>query len=171
MARPAFPSSWHRGDPIGAGLVETLAHPGGNVTGLSLAGREVLDKSLELLRDAVPGLQRAAILMNAANAANDFYFSGLAAAAKALGLQLVRIEVEGVATLDSAIARARGGGLLVLREPLFFGSRERLARLAVAARVPAMYSDRRFVAAGGLMSYGAPSFDVARGAARYVDRS
>jgi len=158
------------GDPVGAGFARSLAAPGGDITGYSLAGHEVITKQLELLNVAKPALGRVAVLMNPANPANDFFLARLVEAGRVLGLKIVRVDVADAASLDAAIERTAGGGLLVLREPLFVQLREQVAARAAAAGVPAVYADRRFVDAGGLMSFGPPFADVWRGAARYVDR-
>ena len=106
------------GDPVGAGFVASLARPGGDLTGTSAAGEEVLAKQLELLSAAAPELKRVSVLMNSANPANGFFFDALAARAKTLGLQLDRIDVTGEGELDGAITRAKGGALVVLGDPM-----------------------------------------------------
>ena len=107
------------GDPVGAGLVASLARPGGDLTGTSAAGEEVLAKQLELLSAAAPQLKRVSVLMNSANPANGFFFDAMASRAKTLGLQLDRIDVAREGDLDRAITRAKGGALVVVGDPLF----------------------------------------------------
>ncbi len=141
------------GDPVGAELVASLARPGGDLTGTSAAGEEVLAKQLELLSVAAPRLKRVSVLMNSANPANGFFFDAMASRAKTLGLQLDRIDVMGEGELDGAITRARGGALVVVGDPTFYLNRERITALTIRSRVPSIYGGRDYVAAGGLMSY------------------
>ncbi len=108
------------GDPVGAGFVASLPRPGGDLTGTSAAGEEVLSKQVELLSTAVPQLKRVSVLMNSANPANGFFFDAMSLRAKTLGLRLDRIDVAGERELDGAIARAKGGALVVVTDPTFF---------------------------------------------------
>src|SRR4029453_9741241 len=119
------------GDAVGSGLVASLSRPGGDLTGTSAAGEEVLAKQLELLSAAVPQLKRVSVLMNPANSANGFFFGAMAARARALGLQLDRIDVALDSELDAAVARARGGGLVVLGDPMFYATRAPITALAI----------------------------------------
>lgn len=158
------------GDPVGAGLVSSLSRPGGDLTGTSAAGEEVLAKHVELLAAAVPPLKRITVLMNGANPANGFFFEAMTSRAKTLGLQLDRIDVADERELDGAVARARGTGLAVVNDPLFYQNRERIAALAVRSRVPSIYGGHEYVAAGGLMSYLSSNEWHWRTAAGFVDR-
>ncbi len=97
------------GDPLGSGFVASLARPGGNLTGTSAAGEEILAKQVELLAAAVPHLKRIGVLMNSANPSNDFFFDAMSARAGKLRLRLDRIEVASAGEIDAAIARAKGG--------------------------------------------------------------
>jgi len=158
------------GDPVGSGLAASLARPGGNVTGVSLIGRELLGKGLELLKQAVPSVSSVVVLMNAANPANDFFFTELGLIARSLAIRLSRVDVQDPGQLESAISRARGGGLQVLADPMFFEHRMRIAALAERYRVPSMFSFRPYVEAGGLMGYSVSLADVWRRSAIYVDK-
>ena len=110
------------GDPVGAGFVASLARPGGDLTGTSAAGEEVLAKQVELLSAAVPQLKKVSVLMNSANPANGFFFDAMSLRAKTLGLRLDRIDVTVEGELDGAIARAKGGALVVVSDPMFLRS-------------------------------------------------
>ena len=124
------------GDPIGSGFVASLARPGGNLTGTSAAGEEVLAKQLELLSLAAPQTTKVGVLMNRANPANGFFFDALSARGRMLQLQLERIEVGRESELDAAMARAKGGAVLVLGDPVFNDLGARIVELANAHRVP-----------------------------------
>jgi ABC-type uncharacterized transport system substrate-binding protein len=158
------------GDPVGAGLVASLARPGGDLTGTSAAGEEVLAKQLELLSAAVPQLKRVGVLMNSANPANGFFFDAMSSRAKTLGLQLDRIDVTGEGELDGAITRAKGGALVIVGDPFFYLNRERITALTIRSRVPSVYGSPDYVAAGGLMSYLSSGTWHWRAAARFVDK-
>ncbi len=158
------------GDPVGAGLVASLARPGGLLTGTSAAGEEILPKQLELLAAAVPQLKRVSVLMNSANPANKLFFDALAARASTLGVALARINVSSVGELDGAIARAKGGALLVLGDPMFGQNLPHVVELTQGHKVPAMFGGRAYVAAGGLMSYLSAEAWHFRSAAGYVDK-
>jgi putative tryptophan/tyrosine transport system substrate-binding protein len=158
------------GDPVGAGFVVTLARPGGDLTGTSAAGEEILAKQLELLSAAAPQVRRVGVLMSSANPANGFFFDVLAARAKGLGLRLERIDIASGDELDRAIARATGGALLVLGDPLFGRYRERIVALALREKLPSVYGNRLFVMAGGLMSYLSADAWHWRSAAGFADK-
>jgi putative ABC transport system substrate-binding protein len=161
-------------DPVGAGLVASLARPGGNVTGTSGMNAELAGKALELFLEALPGLAEIAVLWNPGNAV----FQGemlrrTRAAARTLGVGLRPLEARDAGELDRAFASLAGervGGVLVLADPVFVAQRSRIVELAARARLPAMYGSRDFVEAGGLLSYG-PDLDAQfRRAAAFVDR-
>jgi putative tryptophan/tyrosine transport system substrate-binding protein len=158
------------GDPKGAGFVASLAVPGGDLTGTSAAGEEVLAKQLELLSAAVPTLRRVSVLMNSANSANGFFFEAMSSRAKTLGLQLDRIDVTGEGELDEAVTRAKGGGLVVLGDPMFGRHHARIIEQALRSQVPSIFGGRQFVAAGGLMSYLSSDAWHWRRAASFVDK-
>ena len=158
------------GDPVGAGFVASLARPGGDLTGTSAAGEEVLSKQVELLSAAVPQLKRVSVLMNGANPANGFFFAAMSSRAKTLGLRLDRIEVTGEGELDGAIARAKGGALVVVNDPMFFRHRVHIIELTLRSQVPSVFGGREYVDAGGLMSYLSSNAWHWRSAASFVDK-
>lgn len=158
------------GDPVGAGFVATLARPGGYLTGTSLAGEEVLAKHVELLSAAVPKLRTVTVLMQGTNPANGFFFDAMSSRANTLGLQLARIDVTSESELDGAIARARGGGLVVVPDPMFLARRVHIVDLALRSKVPSIFGQREYVAAGGLMSYFSPNSWHWHTAASFVDK-
>ncbi|HEX9275132.1 MAG TPA: ABC transporter substrate-binding protein [Casimicrobiaceae bacterium] len=158
------------GDAVGAGFVASLARPGGDLTGTTAAGEQVLAKQLELLSSVVPALKRVSVLMNKANPANIFFFDAMSSRAKSLGLQLDRIDVTVEGELDGAITRAKGGALVVVGDPMFTQNHVRIAELTVRSHVPAVFGGRQYVAAGGLMSYLSPGAWHWRTAASFVDK-
>jgi putative ABC transport system substrate-binding protein len=158
------------GDPVGARFVISLARPGGDLTGTSAAGEEVLPKQLELLSAAVPQLKRVSVLMNSANPANGFFFDAMSLRAKTLGLRLDRIDVAVEGELEGAIARAKGGAFVVNGDPMFFRHRVHIVELTVRYRVPSVFGGREYVAAGGLMSYLSSNAWHWRSAASFVDK-
>jgi putative ABC transport system substrate-binding protein len=163
-------------DPIASGVVTSLARPGGNVTGLSTLTPELVGKGLELLKQAVPGVSRVAVLWHPGGLGERTGKNMLKAAevaARALGMRLQIVEARGPADFDRAFSdmtRARAGALTVLGSTMFINERRRLADLAAKNRLPAVYPLREFVDAGGLMAYGANFADLFRRAATYVDR-
>jgi putative ABC transport system substrate-binding protein len=161
------------GDPVGSGLVASLARPGGNITGLSTLSPELVGKQLEFLKDVHPAVSRVALLWNPANPIHALMVREAEVAAQALGVQLHRVEARGPEVLDRAFAAmtsAHAGALLVLGDPMFFAHRSRLAELAATSRLPTIHNVRAFVEAGGLLSYGASIPDQWRRAATYVDK-
>jgi putative ABC transport system substrate-binding protein len=158
------------GDPVGAKLVASLARPGGDLTGTSAAGEEVLSKQVELLSTAVPQLKRVSVLMSSANPANGFFFDAMSLRAKTLGLRLDRIDVTGERELDEAVARAKGGALVVVTDPMFFSNRVHIIELTIRSQVPSVFGGREYAAAGGLMSYLSSNAWHWRSAAGYVDK-
>jgi len=162
-------------EPVGVGLVASLARPGGNVTGVAYGfDTDIFGKQLELLKEVIPKVRRVAVLSNPGNSpAQPLIMSSVEGAARSLGLQLQLLEARGPGEFDSAfavMAKERAGALLVTGDPMFFLHRARLAELAVKNRLPSMSTQGQWVEAGGLMSYG-PSFpDLYRRAATYVDK-
>jgi putative ABC transport system substrate-binding protein len=159
-------------DPVGAGLVASLARPGGNVTGLSLQNTDSIGKRLELLREVVAGLRRFALLGNVAYSATVLEMREIQATASALGLEVVAFEVRRAEDIAPAFEALKGPveALYVCSDPLMFTNRIRINTLALVARLPAIYGFREMVEAGGLMSYG-PSFpDLYRRAANIADK-
>jgi putative tryptophan/tyrosine transport system substrate-binding protein len=160
------------GDPVGAGLVASLARPGGNVTGLSTQTAETASKRLELLREIVPGLGRLAIMCNVGNPVSVLELGEVQAAARALGLEVTTSELrraEDISPVFDAL-KGRADALYVCVEPLVNTHRIRVNTLALAARLPTIYLFREYVEAGGLMSYGPNVPDLLRRAANYVDK-
>jgi putative ABC transport system substrate-binding protein len=169
------------GDPVTSGLVTSLARPGGNVTGLSVLGPDLLGKRLEHLKQAVPGVSRVAVLWQpglfgrhtAGERTEKDMLKRAEAAARAQGVRLQFVEARGPDDFDRAfseMARARAGALTVLLSIMFLDERRRLVDLAAKNRLPAVYSLREFVDAGGLMSYAPNVADMFRRAATYVDK-
>ena len=158
------------GDPMGAGFAATLARPGGDLTGTSLAGEEVLAKQVELLSAAVPKLKKVTVLMNGANPANGFFFDAMSSRARTLGLRLDRIDVAVEGELDGAIARAKGGALVVVNDPMFLARRVHIIELTLRSKVPSVFGQREYVTAGGLMSYISSIAWHWRTAASFVDK-
>ncbi len=158
------------GDPMGAGFAATLARPGGDLTGTSLAGEEVLAKQVELLSAAVPKLQNVTVLMNRTNPANGFFFDAMSSRARTLGLRLDRIDVAVEGELTGAIARAEGGALVVVNDPMFLARRVYVVELTLRSKVPSIFGQREYVTAGGLMSYISSVAWHWRTAATFVDK-
>ncbi len=160
-------------NPVGAGLVASLARPGGNLTGLSGLGAALNEKRLELLQEVVPGLTRVAVLWNAANPANATAWHETQAAAHALGLRLHSQEVRGPQDFEGAFARmaqARPEALLVLSDALIGMHRSQIVAFATQQHLPGMFAGRPSVVDGGLMYYGPNPSNNYRRAAYYVDR-
>jgi putative ABC transport system substrate-binding protein len=160
------------GDPVGTGLVASLARPGGNVTGLSLQQTDLAGKRVELLHQVLPDLRRMAIMANVGNPAAAAEMGEAHAAARALGLDVVTLELrrsEDIAPAFDALM-GRADALYVVGEPLAASNRIRINSFALAARLPTIFTSQDSVQAGGLMSY-APNFpDLYRRAADYVDK-
>jgi putative tryptophan/tyrosine transport system substrate-binding protein len=159
-------------DPVGNGLVASLAKPGGNVTGLSLQAAHLAGKRLELLREVVPQLRRLAIIFNVGNAQPVLEMRETEAAARTLGIEVVPLEIRRVADFSPAFQALRGNAdaLYVAIDQLMVANLMRILTLALGARLPTIFSTRDFVRGGGFMSYG-PSYTERFGrAADYVDK-
>ena len=161
-------------DPVEAGLVESLARPGGNVTGLTTLSRELGGKRLELLKEAVPKVARVAILFDPAIAGNLREVKEvLPVAARALRLTIQPWEIrdaDGFEKVFAALKKQRPDGLYVLRGPLINANQKRIVGFALKSRLPSMYVRREYVDDGGLMSYGANEADSYQRVAYFVDR-
>ena len=161
-------------DPVEAGLVDSLARPGGNVTGITNLSGELGSKRLELLKEAVPKVARVAVLYDPATQASVIEVKEvLPAAARALGLTLQPWEVRGADGFDkvfAAMGKQRPDGLYVLAGPLMTANQKRIVGFALKSRLPSMYTNRENVDAGGLMSYGADLADSYRRVAYFVDK-
>jgi len=161
------------GDPVGSRLVESLARPGGNITGFTNVSAELSVKLLEFVKELVPGLTRAAVLRNPANPASIPQLRQTQVAAKSLEVQLQPLEVRDPSEFESAfaaISRERAGALIVLPDPMFLSQRTRIADLAAKSRLPSIFNWAEYVEAGGLMGYGPSLPDTLRRAASYADR-
>ena len=160
------------GDPVGTGLVASLARPGGNVTGSSNQAPDVAGKRLELLREFVPGLRHLAILANIGSPIGVLQIGEAQAAARALGLDVTALEIARAQDITPALEslKGRAQALYIVSEPLVFTHRIRIHTLALAARLPTMHDYRDYVEAGGLMSYGPNRLDLFRRAADFVNK-
>jgi len=161
------------GDPVRTGLVASLAHPGGNVTGSTTLGAELSAKRLQLLHEAIPTLAHVAFLWNPANSANRLQFEDIARGAKALGVTLHSVEVSHPDGFDRAFAawsRDRPDALIMTADAMHQRYVERVMAFAAQHRLPALYQLRENVEAGGLMSYGASQPELFRRGALYVDK-
>jgi putative tryptophan/tyrosine transport system substrate-binding protein len=161
------------GDPVQSGLVASLARPGGNLTGLTLLARELNGKRLELLKEAVPGVTHVAVLWNPTSLAAMGDLSEADAAAQALHLQLHALEVPGPEAIETAFAAATKGqadALITLADAMLWNQRTKVADLAAQHRLPALFPEREFVDAGGLLSYGPSVPANFHRAATFVDR-
>ena len=159
-------------DPVGTGLVASLARPGGNITGLSIQATDLAGKRLGLLHELVPRLRRLAILVNAANPAGVLERHEVEAAARALGIETIVLEIRRADDIAPAFdtVKGRADALYVCADPLVNTNRVRINTLALGLRLPTMEDNKEFVVASGLMSYG-PNFpDLFSRAGDYVDK-
>jgi putative ABC transport system substrate-binding protein len=160
------------GDPVAAGLVLSLAHPGGNVTGSSQMSPELGGKRLELLKESFKKVFVVAVL-HTGTATQTVQMKEMEVAARALGVELQPVKIEGQSDLETAlsvITKGRATALTGLTSPVFFFHRERIAQFAAKNRLPAIYPAREYVESGGLMSYGPNIAENHRRAATYVDK-
>jgi len=161
------------GDPVGAGFVDSLARPGGNITGFMSWEYGMAGKWLELLKETVPGVTRAAVLRDPTIPAGIGQFAVIQAAAPSQNLDVVAINVGGEREIEQGIedfARTPNGGLIVTAAPATVSHRKKIIELAARHKLPAVFIERFFVAEGGLLSYGPNFLDANRRAAGYVDR-
>ncbi len=160
-------------DPVGNGLVASLARPGGNITGLSTLAPEISGKRLELVKEIVPSVSRVAVLGSSSTPGNPQALRETELAARVLGLQIQYLQVRGAKDIEPAFraaAKDRADAVLMLQSPVFVNERRQLAELAVKFRLPVIYDRREFVDDGGLMCYGTNYTDLSHRAATYVDR-
>jgi putative ABC transport system substrate-binding protein len=161
-------------DPVGGGLVASLARPGGNITGLSVEASDLATKKLELLREIVPRLRRLAIMGNVGNPEAMLEMGDVEAAARTLGLELAPLEIrrpEDIAPAFEALkAQAEAEALYVVQDALVTANRTAIITLALGARLPTIFASRDHVQAGALMSYGPNFSEMFRRAAEYVDK-
>jgi putative ABC transport system substrate-binding protein len=159
-------------DPVGIGLVASLARPGGNVTGLSNQTADLAGKRLELLREVVPGLRRLAIMANFSYPASVLEMREVEATARTLGLEVITPEIRRADDIAPAFEglKGRAEALSVITDPLMIANRLHINTLAQGARLPTIYPAREYVESGGLISYGANYPDLFRRAAEFVDK-
>jgi len=159
-------------DPVGTGLVASLARPGGNVTGLSMQASDLAGKRLEFLREVLPALRRLAIMANVGYQASVVEIGEVQAAARKLALEVEVLEIRRAEDIAPAFGTLKSGtqALYVCGDALVTANRARISTLALGARLPTIYPDRAFLEAGGLMAYGANNADLFRRAAEYVDK-
>ncbi len=160
-------------DPLGAGLVDNLSRPGGNVTGFMLFEYSLGGKWLELLKQIAPGVTRAAVLRDPVSLSGTGQFAVIQSVASSFGVELKPINVRDAREIEQAVAAFAGsanGGLVVTASPQSTDHRDLIIMLATRHKLPAIYYERSFVAAGGLISYGPNFDDEGRSAAHYVDR-
>jgi putative ABC transport system substrate-binding protein len=161
------------GDPVAAGLVDSIARPGGNATGFSIVAPDLSGKRLQLLKEIIPGISSVAVMSNVANPQSQIELNEMQIGARTLGLRLQSIQISAEASLENAFERgtsARVQALIVLTDAVLYSQRGRIVALAAANRLPAMYFFREFVQEGGLMSYAPSDTDLFRRAATYVDK-
>jgi putative ABC transport system substrate-binding protein len=160
-------------DPVGTGLVTSLARPGGNITGLSDFNADIVAKRLELLKEVAPTASRIAVLLNPGNPTNPLQLKIIRAAASSRGVAVLPFEARGVDDIDQAflaMRRERAEALIVVGDPMLGSHRRRIVDLSANSRLPTIYATRPYVDDGGLMSYGANFEDLYRRTAAYVDK-
>jgi putative ABC transport system substrate-binding protein len=159
-------------DPVGSGLVSSLARPGGNITGLSLQQSDIVGKKLELLREVVTGLRRLALLGNVGNASSMLEVGEVRTAAGTLGIEIVPVDIKRAEDIAPAFDAFGGSAeaLYVSTDPLIFTNISRINTLAVGARLPTIYNGKEYIESGGLMSYGPNYPHLFRRAADFVDK-
>jgi putative ABC transport system substrate-binding protein len=161
------------GDPVQDGLIASLARPGGNVTGITALGQVLNVKRLELLKEALPGVKRVAVLTNPSSPYTVPFIGDTEAGARALGIELRAVAARDAADIDKAIGaivNENADALMVLPDPMFITHRHRIVELTTRYRLPSTFGERGSVQAGGLMFYGASLPDMYRRAAIYVDK-
>src|SRR5215510_454765 len=161
------------GDPVASGLVDSLARPGGNITGLSQMNPELAGKRLELLKEIVPKLSRVAVFWNPQDQMSTISWNELQTPARPLGVQLHPVEIRSSSDFDKAFedaTRARAGALAIMPAPVFVTNLNRIADLAAKSRLPSIFHLKEFVDAGGLVAYGTDRSDLFRRAATFVDK-
>jgi putative ABC transport system substrate-binding protein len=160
-------------DPVGSGFVESLARPGGNVTGLTSVTYDLSGKRLELIKESLPKVSRIAVLYDPSDPAKVTEFKEMRTIARSLGVELLSLEARGPENFDGAFkagVRAHAEAIIVLPTTITNTHRKSIVELAVVNRLPAMFPDREFIDAGGLMAYGPLYTDLWRRAATYVDK-
>jgi putative ABC transport system substrate-binding protein len=161
------------GDPVGSGIVASLARPGGNVTGVTNLTSELSTKQLELLKETVPELTQIAVLRNPGNPVSALQLRWTELAARSLGVQLHVVDVHDPSGFEAAfwsMTRERAGALTVLADTMFLSQRRQITDLAVTHRLPAVFNLREYAEAGGLIAYGPRLADLWRRVAEFVDK-
>ena len=161
------------GDPVASGLVDSLARPGGNITGLSQMNPDLAGKRLELLNEIVPNLSRVAVFWNPQDQMSTISWNELQLPARSLGVQLQSVEIRSSGDFDKAFedaTRARVGALAIMPAPVFVTNLNRIADLAAKSRLPSIFHVKEFVDSGGLVAYGTDRSELFRRAATYVDK-
>jgi len=161
------------GDPVGAGLVESLGRPGGNATGLSIVATDLSGRRLQLLREIVPALSSVAVMSYGANPQSQMEVRETQTAAQRLDLRALSVPISADTSIENAfekIKKERVQALIVVTDPILYSQRSQILDLATRSRLPAMYPYRAFAEVGGLISYAPNDHDVFRRAASYVDR-
>jgi putative tryptophan/tyrosine transport system substrate-binding protein len=160
-------------DPVGAGLVKSLAQPGGNITGLSNLAGDLSPKHLEMLLALVPKLSRVAVLLNPGNSAHATILKNVQAASQKAGIKILPVHAQTPQEIESAFSmmvRENAGAVIVALDPLFIQQGAQIAEQAAKHRLPSIFANREYAEAGGLMSYGQNQVDIYRRAAGYVDK-
>ena len=160
-------------DPVGNGLVKSLAHPGGNITGLSNMISDLGPKHLEMLLSMVPKLSRVAVLVNPTNLANATFLKNTQAATQRVSVMIVPVEARSPQEIENAFSmmtRQNAGAVIFVQDALFVQQRRQIAELAAKHRLPSISGFREYAETGGLMSYGPNLADIYRRAATYVDK-
>lgn len=160
-------------DPVGYGFVKSLAHPGGNITGLSDLRTDTGPKFLEMLRSVMPSLSRVAVLVNPSNSSQILLVKSVQSTAQSMGLTMLPVEARTAADIEKAIsviAQGKAGAIIVVRDGVFLEHRRQIAELAAKNRLMTISDGREYVDAGALMSYGVDAADQFRRAAGYVDK-
>jgi putative ABC transport system substrate-binding protein len=160
-------------DPVGSGLVASLAKPGKNVTGVATLGPELAGKRLQLLKEAIPGISRVAVLSNPTDTTQVLLLRETQVAARSLNVHLQVLKARApsdFAGAFSAMTKERAGGVIIITSSMFYDQRTRITELAARSRLPAIYSVKDYAEAGGLMAYGVNLGESFRRAATYVDK-
>jgi len=158
------------GDPVGTGLVQSLARPGGNVTGVSLVGKELMEKNVDLLRQLVPGINTVTLIRAAANPGNRFFSEHMAAAAERLGIRVNVVDIRDAGHFEEVFSEITGDAAFMLLDPMFDAHVGQIAELAIRRRLPLMSALRWYAEHGFLLTHGTSRAEVIRLAARFVDK-
>jgi putative ABC transport system substrate-binding protein len=160
-------------DPVGAGLVSNLAHPGGNITGTSMMAPDLVGKQLEILKEAMPRISQVALLWNPDNPGSAAQLREAKAVAQALGVRLHTLEArdpQGIARAFAAMTKEQVGALVILVDAIFTNQVRQIAELATKGHLPSIYGQREYASAGGLVVYSSDPLDLERRAATFVDK-